>query len=465
MSMTKQLLAIGSGMSPLLSVLGRHGWQVHHVSDVRQLAMHKGVREATVGLIWVDDKVMRQLDTLRKTAGLFDLEWVLLVDRALLAQPVIKHFINDVCYDFHCLPIQPTRLEVTLGRLHGKTLLHRQTQHGDEDEAELELVGEHPSMRQLRQDIRRLARIDMNVLISGESGTGKELVARAIHQCSRRAKAPFSAVNCGGLPLALVQSELFGYERGAFTGATERRIGRIEAAKGGTLFLDEIGDMPIEAQVNLLRFLQEGTIDRLGSSRSLEVDVRVVSATHVDLSQAVRDGRFREDLFYRLNVCCLNIPPLRQRRSDIPILAAHFLGSLAKRMELPGKRFSSEAMCAMVSYAWPGNVREMVNRISQGLAMSRGRIIHAADMGLAENLRTSSLMTLEEARAQAEQDALALALKLFGNNSSEAARRLGVSRATFYRLLQKYQMAEPTLSAPNPTPPDSRVEKEDALSS
>ncbi|MBV8680307.1 MAG: sigma-54-dependent Fis family transcriptional regulator, partial [Aquitalea sp.] len=278
------------------------------------------------------------------------------------------------------------------------------------------------------------------VVITGESGCGKELVAQLLHQYSDRADGPFQAVNCGGLPVNLVQSELFGHERGAFTGASSGRIGRIEAAQNGTLFLDEIGDMAIEAQVNLLRFLQEGTIDRLGDNRSRSIDTRVLSATHVDLPAAISTGRFRQDLYYRLCVCQLHLPPLRERRSDIPLLAKHLLFQSSQRLGLPHKRLSYEALAIMLQHDWPGNIREMSNRISQGLAMASGRVIRPQDMGLGSSMIAPLHNGLEAVRERAEREAVEMALELHGHNSSKAARMLGISRATLYRLLKKYSM-------------------------
>ncbi|MFK7088894.1 sigma 54-interacting transcriptional regulator [Chromobacterium violaceum] len=440
MQASKTLLALGSdALLPVLQDLQQQHWKIIHIRDVQQ---HKS-RQAgpfSAGLLLLDNKLLRKAEALQQLGGQLDLEWVLLTERQQLEHAAVRSFINDSCYDYHCLPVESARLAVTLGRLHGKTMLRRHLQQEEMPEEQKKLVGEHACIRRLRQEIRRLARVNVTVVITGESGCGKELVAQLLHQYSDRADGPFQTVNCGALPVSLVQSELFGHERGAFTGASSGRIGRIEAAHNGTLFLDEIGDMAIEAQVNLLRFLQEGTIDRLGDHRSRSIDTRVLSATHVDLPAAISNGRFRQDLYYRLCVCQLHLPPLRERRSDIPLLAKHLLFQNAQRLGLPHKRLSYEAMAIMLQHDWPGNIREMSNRISQGLAMASGRVIRPQDMGLGSNMVIPLHNGLEAVREQAEREAVEMALELHGHNSSKAARMLCISRATLYRLLKKYSM-------------------------
>lgn len=302
------------------------------------------------------------------------------------------------------------------------------------------MVGQSAAVVRLQQQIRKVAVTDAPVLVGGESGSGKELAARAIHQCSRRAAGPFVAVNCGAIAPALIQSELFGHERGAFTGATAGKLGLIEAASGGTLFLDEIADLPLELQTNLLRFLQEHTIHRVGSARSLQVDVRVVAASHIDLAVAVAAGRFREDLFYRLNVLPLVVPSLRERISDVPALAQHFLragmaGQQLRRVE----GFSRQAMTALMSHLWPGNVRELFNRVQRAAVMTDQRLITPADLGLA--VANPAGLELDTARTLAERDVIALTLGRVGRNITHAARELGISRMTLYRLMDKHGLA------------------------
>ena len=266
-----------------------------------------------------------------------------------------------------------------------------------------------------------------------------ELAARIIFQRSLRRKNAFVAVNCGAIPANLIQSELFGHEKGSFTGACRRQIGHIEAANGGTLFLDEIGDLPLELQVNLLRFLQEKIITRVGGTEPIPVDVRVITATHRDLREEIRAGRFREDLFYRLCVLDLELPPLRERREDIELLAYHFLRKLAPGLNPLVRGFSALALQQMHAYQWPGNVRELRNRVERALVMCEKRVICPLDLQLEPAPQTEEQPTLAEVRAQAEQQAMQSALNATGNNIVAAARQLGVSRVTLYRMLDKYK--------------------------
>lgn len=243
------------------------------------------------------------------------------------------------------------------------------------------MVGASEAMLKVFSDIRKVGAVDAPVLITGESGTGKELAALAIHERSDRRSGPFIPINCAGLPPTLIASELFGHEKGSFTGASARRIGRIEAASGGTLFLDEIGDIPLELQSHLLRFLQEQTIDRIGANTPIRVDVRVIAATNNDLETAVKQGRFREDLFYRLNVLGVDIPPLRERGEDIELLSTYFLHKFSQEIGRPECKFDDHTIEALCNFPWPGNVRELISCIRRAVVMAEGEYITIADLG------------------------------------------------------------------------------------
>jgi transcriptional regulator with PAS, ATPase and Fis domain len=302
------------------------------------------------------------------------------------------------------------------------------------------IVGDSPTMRQVASLVHRFEQTDEPVLITGESGTGKELVARAIHNGSRRAHGPFVPVNCAAIPAGLVASELFGYEKGAFTGAASRRIGQIEYANGGTLFLDEIGDMPIDLQGHLLRFLQEGQIRRVGGRETVGLDVRIVSATNVRLGQAIAEGRFREDLFYRLNVLTLLVPPLRERPEDIAPLAYHFLRLARRDFNREVEGITAEAMCALRRYRWPGNVRELMSVVRRAVVVGDGPLIEAATLvGLEE--QPASLANPPPAAkpgSPEERAALLATLERMGENVTSTADALGVSRVTLYRMLRRH---------------------------
>jgi DNA-binding NtrC family response regulator len=317
-----------------------------------------------------------------------------------------------------------------------------------------QLLGRSPSMRQVYRTIERMAASHVNVLISGESGTGKELVARAIHDLGARAKGPFVAINCAAIPETLIESELFGHEKGAFTDANERRIGRFEQAKGGTLFLDEIGELPQGVQAKLLRALQERTIERIGGRDPISVDARFVAATNRDLAKEVADGRFRNDLYYRIHVVSLSLPPLRERREDVKLLAEEFLGRAGTQVGRPGLKLSRSALGALERYSWPGNVRELENAIEHAVALSDGGVIDEQDLpestvagGRTEALREavrSGQLDLEEATARFEQELIREALARSEWNQTRAAEQLGITRRVLKLKMDRYGLVEPT---------------------
>jgi DNA-binding NtrC family response regulator len=316
------------------------------------------------------------------------------------------------------------------------------------------MVGNSPAMLEIFEQVRRFAACDVPVLITGESGTGKELVARAIHERSQRAAGPYVALNCAAVPATLIASELFGYEKGSFTGATARKHGHIEHAHRGTLFLDEIGDMPIDLQGLLLRFLQEGEVLRVGGRQPIKVDVRVVAATNVRLREAIAAGKLREDLYYRLNVLTLHLPPLRERDGDIEVLATYFLRQIAQELGREFGGLTPAAVAAMLAYPWPGNVRELIATMRRAVVLANGPLIDVGDLrldpapaGLAPAAALPPRFTARPARSRAaprprpgsdgERDAILQALQDSGFNMTRAAQLLGVARATLYRMLQR----------------------------
>jgi two-component system, NtrC family, response regulator GlrR len=307
-----------------------------------------------------------------------------------------------------------------------------------------ELITRSSAMEDLLSQARRVAASDASVCIFGASGTGKELLARAIHRASPRASSPFVAVNCGAIPEGLLESELFGHKKGSFTGAVSDRRGLFQAAQGGTLFLDEIGDMPLPLQVKLLRALEERKIRPVGSHETIEVDVRVIAATHRKLEERIASGEFREDLYYRLNVVKLYIPALAERREDIPLLANHFLTRLAERYRRGRLAFSPEAMQLLVSAPWPGNVRQLLNVIEQAVALAATEVIPESLVRQALDAGDTTLTPLDEARRAFERDYLVRILKITGGNVTKAARLAGRNRTEFYRLLERHSL-EPSV--------------------
>ncbi|MEE3634225.1 sigma-54 dependent transcriptional regulator [Pseudomonas sp. AL 58] len=419
----------------LLPGLRSVGWEV----DSCTLAAASEQR-CDVGLLRLQASHLQHPDAVKDLISRSGTEWIAVLSAEELRTQNVGDFVCEWFFDFHTLPFDVSRVQVTLGRafgmarLRGKGAVHV-------GEPEHELLGDSLPIRELRKLLSKLAPTESPVLIRGESGTGKELVARTLHRQSLRRDNPFVAINCGAIPEHLIQSELFGHEKGAFTGAHQRKVGRIEAANTGTLFLDEIGDLPLELQANLLRFLQEKHIERVGGSQPIPVDVRVLAATHVDLESAITRGRFREDLYYRLNVLQVVTAPLRDRHGDLSMLANHFSHFYSQETGRRPRSFSEDALAAMGRHDWPGNVRELANRVRRGLVLAEGRQIEAQDLGLhGLALEVVPIGTLEDYKHRAERQALCDVLNRHSDNLSVAARVLGVSRPTFYRLLHKHQI-------------------------
>ncbi|MGR4069828.1 two-component system response regulator GlrR [Halomonas sp. LR3S48] len=317
----------------------------------------------------------------------------------------------------------------------------------DSDAWRASIITRSPELERVLEQARMVASSDVSVLITGPSGSGKELLARAIHDASPRANNPFVAINCGALPEQLLESELFGHAKGAFTGAVSDHKGLFQAAEGGTLFLDEIGDMPLPLQVKLLRALQERQIRPLGSTQSIPVNVRILSATHRDLSQAMHQGEFREDFFYRLNVVNLKLPALKDRAEDVPLLARHLVAQAAARHKPFVKGFSPEALNLLATSAWPGNVRQLVNVVEQCVALTRSPMIPEALVAQALAAEDSALPTFNDARAGFERSYLVKVLKITEGNVTQAARIAGRNRTDFYKLLSRHEL-EPSTFKP-----------------
>ena len=323
------------------------------------------------------------------------------------------------------------------------TGLRRSAATGDGGGADGGRVGESAAMRALLEQIRQVAPSQGRVLISGENGSGKELVAHAIHRQSKRAAGPFVKINCAAIPRDLVESELFGYERGAFSGAVQTKKGRLELADGGTLFLDEIGDLSLEAQAKLLRVIETGEVERVGGTRTQHVDVRILAATNKDLAAAIESGDFREDLFYRLNVLPLHVAPLRERRGDIPLLAAHFLETCCSAEGKPVKRLSAEAEGLLASYHWPGNVRELRNLMERAAILVPATEIRAEDLApwLERGAEREDAVGLRGEIERREADAVRKALESANWNVTQAAAGLGIDRTNLHRKMRKYGIA------------------------
>ncbi|NMM13149.1 MAG: sigma-54-dependent Fis family transcriptional regulator [Rhodoferax sp.] len=437
----RPLLSVTLGDTSLLTTppLLLSSWDACSVNDLSSARKALNHHRYPVGLLLLNnsrDADVIDLDALLEAHQ--STQWVGVFPAEIIKLPVYRALIVQHLFDFHTWPIDPFRLNHTLGHAYGYAELSGSPDITISAKRDMELVGQSEAIQQLRRQITKVAQANAPVLIWGESGSGKELTAHAIHNHSKRAHGPFIAVNCGAIPASLIQSELFGYERGAFTGAAKEKRGLIESAAGGTLFLDEIGDLPLELQTNLLRFLQERTINRIGASNSIEVDVRVIAASHVRLEDAVKSGLFREDLLYRLNVLPLTVPALRERKEDLELLARHFFKVFShdKNPRLTG--FSNRAMLAIKMHDWPGNVRELINRIRRALVMSEGRLITPEDLDLQMQTGLRNGEALEEARIRAERDAIHVCLQGSGSNVTRAARDLGVSRMTLYRLMEKH---------------------------
>ncbi|MBC7507030.1 MAG: sigma-54-dependent Fis family transcriptional regulator [Sandarakinorhabdus sp.] len=437
---TRPLLCISE--KPLLPALALPGWDITTVADCAKAAHAIARHPYRVAMI-VDHGRDQFAQFSRLAAAHADLQWIGLLRGDSLTLPACRNLVIDYLHDYHTLPVDSVRLAHTLGHAFGWSQLRAQRRPANAVNSGLHrITGKSAAIVALRMQIDKIARINAPVLICGESGSGKELTASALHALSGRAAGPFVAINCGAMPSALIQAELFGYEQGAFTGALKAKAGLIESAQGGTIFFDEIADLPLEQQANLLRFLQEGTIYRIGATKCIRIDARVIAASHVNLQTAAAAARFREDLYYRLQVLPINVPPLRERQEDLADLAQHFFNAYAADKNPVLRGFSSSALDAIAQHNWPGNVRELINRVRRAMVLGEGRWITPFDLGLDAQLPTiASDGKLDKVRVHAERKAICVKLEEASYNISRAARELGVSRMTLYRLMAKHQIA------------------------
>ena len=424
--------------------LSKKGYRVHLVFSGSEALAH--IAGSAVDIMVTDQKMpgMSGLELARKVREDHPNVSVVIMTAYGSVDDAVRAMKNGV-EDYLTKPVNLEELDVILERILDKRHLVRENEWLREQVTSLphfpDLVYVSEAMEEVMSMVARAAESATTVLVTGESGTGKELVARAIHEASNRKDERFVAVNCSAIPESLIESELFGHEKGAFTGAENRRIGRFEQADGGTLFLDEIGDIPLNIQVKLLRVLQERTFERIGSGEIIRVDVRIVAATNRSLEHDIADGRFREDLFYRLNVVGIEIPPLRKRRADIPVLVEHFLTRYADEH---GKRVTSiapEALDRLVKYSFPGNVRELGNIIEQAVVLSRGETITTRDIPIrvaSEAEEPVISAGIEEQVSHLERTALRRAMREAGGNKSAAARLLGISERKVRYMLKKY---------------------------
>jgi two-component system NtrC family response regulator len=353
--------------------------------------------------------------------------------------------IASGAYDFYQKPVDIDQLGLIVRRafqLHGIETENRklEEQAGDDRTVLGTMITAAPEMMKVARTIERVANTGVSVMLLGASGTGKELLARGLHQSSNRAGGAFVAINCAAIPENLLEAELFGYEKGAFTGAVKTTEGKIELAHGGTLFLDEVGDIPLPLQVKLLRFIQERVIERIGGRKAIAVDTRIVSATHQDLPQMIKAGSFREDLYYRLAEIVVRIPSLAERHGDSVLLAKHFLHRFAREMNPHVKGLSSAALAAIDDWPWPGNVRELENRMKRAVIMADGKLVTPDDLDLDAGTEAALPVNLKSARELADRRAIRQALARAENNISSAAKLLGISRPTLYDLMKQYDL-------------------------
>lgn len=445
MDTSRQFLLVGERHLSLdiMATMMPYHWSIDHAENTTDAERLLLDNDYLTGLVIMDARRPHRHQDIECLVNTGKMTWIAMVDNQALLTKGIRRLIGQLFHAYLVLPLDERKANHLLESAQEMAgiMPDEETEPliSVHKENECCMIGDSTIIRRLYRDIGKIASVDAPVLITGESGTGKELTARAIHNNSPRRHGPFNAVNCGALPSGLIQSELFGHERGAFTGASQRKEGIIESTCRGTLFLDEIGDLPLDMQVNLLRFLENHRVLRVGGLTEIPVDVRVLAATHVNLEEAVRGGSFRDDLYHRLNVLQINTPPLRERPEDIEPLATYFFHKFTDEKATKVRGFSRESLILMHQYAWPGNIRELINRVRRAMVMCDKRLITPADLGLdRRQCAFRHAVTLEQARDIAEREAIKAALARNKHKILHAARELGVSRVTLYRLLEKH---------------------------
>lgn len=438
---SRSILVFGKGESAqeLSEQLKDNGWQIFFTQEKSQFKKLFQHHLFEVVVIFLSAEPEPAITEYEEMASLnMATKWIAIIPHENWLEDHPNFLFSHLFYDYHREPLRYDYFLATVGHAFGMAeLQNKQLNQLQVPQDSDDIIGRSQATVQIKRTINKIAMEDATVLITGESGTGKELAARKIHQRSRRKQGPFIAINCAAIPETLFYSELFGHEKGAFTNADTQKIGRIEAADGGTVFLDEIGDLPINLQVNLLRFLELNQIERLGSVKSITVDCRIIVATNVNLEKAVEEGHFREDLYHRINVLTLHMPALRHRRQDIPELANHFLSQFCEgHMH---KMFTQRCLNAINQYRWPGNVRELMNRIRRAVILSEGNLITEKHMDLSFS-NHQNIVSLKEAKDKAEKESLILSIEKSGYNHTLAAKNLGISRTSLYRLLNKHNI-------------------------
>lgn len=443
----RRLLLVGNSSIACTvgAALSSYQWSIQYAETASEAIQQLGTGNYATGIIILDDVDTTLQQKISDLSGYTNVLWLALINHHLLSAPSFRDLILQHCYAYQTFPLDAARtsilLENALAMADISAIPATNSSQLAQHDSVQGMIGESAIMRRLYQTISKVASVDAPVLILGETGTGKELTARAVHDNSPRCQGPFNAINCGALPSSLIQSELFGYEKGAFTGANQGKAGIIESTHSGTLFLDEIGDLSPDLQVNFLRFLENKRVVRLGGVKEVAVDVRVLAATHVNLDKAVDEGRFREDLYHRLNVLQVTPPPLRERPEDIELLATFFFKKFSPEKAAKVRGFSNESLVLMRQYEWPGNVRELVNRVRRAMVMCEQYLITPTDLGLERRQLTfRKTMTLEQARDNTESSVIKAALARNKYKLLHAARDLDISRVTLYRLIEKHNI-------------------------